>query len=114
MEAKGASTKTFEARKGQALIWCANLLHGGSPQINGAMTRWSQVTHYFFDDCIYYTPAFSDEYLGRLQLRDLVSIVDGSRKRNSYLGEEVVSSAHTASRESRTLAGRLRKWMTSC
>lgn len=31
VEAKGASIKTFEARKGQALIWCANLLHGGEP-----------------------------------------------------------------------------------
>ncbi|QVN16754.1 phytanoyl-CoA dioxygenase family protein [Burkholderia pyrrocinia] len=113
VEAKGAGTKTFEARKGQALIWCANLLHGGSPQINPAMTRWSQVTHYFFDDCVYYTPAFSDEYLGRLQLRDLVNIADGSRKRNSYLGEEVMSPARTAPRESRTLTGMLRKWMSS-
>ncbi|MCW3697123.1 MULTISPECIES: phytanoyl-CoA dioxygenase family protein [Burkholderia] len=112
VEAKGANIRTFEARKGQALIWCANLLHGGSPQINPALSRWSQVTHYFFDDCIYYTPAFSDEYLGRLQLRDLVNIVDGTRKRNSYLGEEVVSPASRA-RASRTLAGRLRKWVRS-
>ncbi|ARF86434.1 phytanoyl-CoA dioxygenase family protein [Burkholderia cenocepacia] len=110
VEAKGASIKTFEARKGQALIWCANLLHGGSPQVDPAMSRWSQVTHYFFDDCVYYTPAFSDEYLGRLQLRNLVSVVDGTRKRNSYLGEEIVSPASGA-HKSRTLTGRLRKWM---
>ncbi|WP_186208719.1 phytanoyl-CoA dioxygenase family protein [Burkholderia gladioli] len=113
VEAKGASTKTFQARKGQALIWCANLLHGGSPQIDPAMTRWSQVTHYFFDDCVYYTPAFSDEYLGRLQLRHLVDITDGSRKSNVYLGEEVVPSTQVAPHEARTLAGRLRKWMHS-
>ncbi|NTX27563.1 phytanoyl-CoA dioxygenase family protein [Burkholderia pyrrocinia] len=112
VEAKGASTKTFEARKGQALIWCANLLHGGSPQINPAMSRWSQVTHYFFDDCVYYTPAFSDEYLGRLQLRDLVNVVDGARKRNSYLGEEIMPPTAGA-RGSRSLTGRLRKWMRS-
>jgi hypothetical protein len=110
VEAKGASIKTFEARKGQALIWCANLLHGGSPQIDPAMSRWSQVTHYFFDDCVYYTPAFSDEYLGRLQLRNLVSVVDGTRKRNSYRGEEIVSPASGA-HKSRILTGRLRKWM---
>ncbi|OXJ17342.1 phytanoyl-CoA dioxygenase [Burkholderia sp. HI2500] len=112
VEAKGADIKTFQARKGQALIWCANLLHGGSHQIDPAMSRWSQVTHYFFDHCVYYTPAFSDEYLGRLQLRNLVSIVDGAQKRNSYLGEEVVPSAAGA-RKSRTLTGRLRKWMGS-
>ncbi|WP_205710473.1 MULTISPECIES: phytanoyl-CoA dioxygenase family protein [Burkholderia] len=112
VEAKGAEIRTFKARKGQALIWCANLLHGGSPQIDPALSRWSQVTHYFFDDCVYYTPAFSDEYLGRLQLRDLVSIVDGTRKRNSYLGDEVVAQA-SGTRDSQTLTGRLRKWVRS-
>jgi hypothetical protein len=83
-------TEHFLARKGQALIWCANLLHGGSVQTNPNLTRWSQVTHYFFDDCVYYTPAFSDEYLGRLALRNLVSIADGAPKPNLYLGEEIL------------------------
>ncbi|EKS9799909.1 phytanoyl-CoA dioxygenase family protein [Burkholderia contaminans] len=109
IEEKGTSAKTFEARKGQALIWCANLLHGGSHQANPNMSRWSQVTHYFFDDCIYYTPAFSDEYLGRLQLRNLVNIVDGARKRNSYLGEEVAAPTLSAKRESKSLMQRVRK-----
>ncbi len=85
----GKVEETFLARKGQALIWCANLLHGGSRQIDNTLTRWSQVTHYFFDDCIYYTPAFSDETLGRLALRELVSIADQSPKPNTYLGETV-------------------------
>jgi Phytanoyl-CoA dioxygenase (PhyH) len=88
--AKGATIETFEARKGQALIWCANLLHGGSPHLDPSQTRWSQVTHYYFDDCVYYTPAFSDEYLGRLALRDLVDIRDGSARKNLYLGEEIL------------------------
>lgn len=86
-EAYGAQEETFLARKGQALIWCANLLHGGSRQENSHLTRWSQVTHYYFDDCLYYTPAFSDESLGRLDLRDLVSISDGLPRVNTYLGE---------------------------
>lgn len=86
-------TQHFLARKGQALIWCANLLHGGSVQTNPNLTRWSQVTHYFFDDCVYYTPAFSDEYLGRLALRNLVSIADGTPKPNLYLGEEILPPA---------------------
>lgn len=85
----------FLARKGQALIWCANLLHGGSVQNNPALTRWSQVTHYYFDDCIYYTPAHSDEYLGRLALRKLVSIADGTAKPNLYLGEEILAPPST-------------------
>ena len=88
-EAHGTQEETFLARKGQALIWCANLLHGGSHQVDPRLTRWSQVTHYYFDDCIYYTPAFSDEALGRLQLRDLVAISDGMPRLNKYLGEIV-------------------------
>jgi hypothetical protein len=38
-----------EIRRGQALIWSANLLHGGSPHRDRALTRRSQVTHYYFD-----------------------------------------------------------------
>jgi len=88
-EAYGTQEETFLAQKGQALIWCANLLHGGSHQSDPRLTRWSQVTHYYFDDCIYYTPAFSDEALGQLQLRDLVAISDGQPRPSKYLGEVV-------------------------
>lgn len=92
-DAHGVQEEVFLPRKGQALIWCANLLHGGSRQTDPRLTRWSQVTHYYFDDCIYYTPAFSDEALGRLQLRDLVAISDGQPRPNSYLGEQVENPA---------------------
>jgi len=33
--------------KGQALIWSANIMHGGAPQTNKELTRHSQVTHYY-------------------------------------------------------------------
>lgn len=88
-EAHGAEEEIFLARKGQALIWCANLLHGGCRQTDPRLTRWSQVTHYYFDDCIYYTPAFSDEAMGRLDLRKLVAVNDGMPRPNTYLGEVV-------------------------
>ena len=86
-EAHGAQEEVFLARKGQALIWCANLLHGGSRQNDLTLTRWSQVTHYYFDDCIYYTPAFSDEALGKLDIRNPVAINDGLIRPGRYLGE---------------------------
>lgn len=92
-QAEGALPEPFLARKGQALIWCANLLHGGSPQNDPRLTRWSQVTHYYFDDCIYYTPAFSDEALGELELRQVTAISDGRPRPNTYLGEHIRSSA---------------------
>lgn len=43
-------------KKGEALIWHANLLHGGAPQKDLTRSRHSQVTHYYFADCKYYTP----------------------------------------------------------
>ena len=89
----GAQREAFHARKGQALIWCANLLHGGSCQNNPTLTRWSQVTHYYFNDCIYYTPAFSDEAVGKLAQRDVTAISDGERRPNLYLGKEVARPA---------------------
>ncbi|MDC8755787.1 phytanoyl-CoA dioxygenase family protein [Erythrobacter sp. sf7] len=88
-EADGKVAEPFLARKGQALIWTANLLHGGIRQTDRTLTRWSQVTHYFFDDCIYYTPAFSDEALGRFALRNVVSVSGRSPKPSTYLGEVV-------------------------
>ncbi|PCI77153.1 MAG: phytanoyl-CoA dioxygenase [SAR86 cluster bacterium] len=43
-------------KKGDVLIWHANLLHGGAPQKDLERSRHSQVTHYYFADCKYYTP----------------------------------------------------------
>lgn len=87
VETSNTKPETFLARKGQALIWAANLLHGGSIQRNPRLTRWSQVTHYYFEDCIYYTPAFSDEALGLFDLRNVVDVETEELRRNSYLGE---------------------------
>ncbi len=46
-------------KKGQSLIWASNLLHGGAPQVDMNRTRNSQVTHYYFENCKYYTPRLS-------------------------------------------------------
>jgi hypothetical protein len=81
--------EVFLARKGQALIWAANLLHGGSPQVDPKLTRWSQVTHYYFEDCIYYTPSFSVEPLGLLDLRTIVDVATGEPKPNRFLGKPI-------------------------
>lgn len=47
-------------RKGEALLWSSNLLHGGAPQRDPNRTRLSQVTHYFFADCRYWKPLLSN------------------------------------------------------
>ncbi len=48
-------------KRGEALIWSANLLHGGSPAKDPARTRNSQVTHFFFEGTRYYTPLMSKD-----------------------------------------------------
>ena len=87
--ATGAQPETFCPIKGQALIWAANLLHGGSPQLDPTRTRWSQVSHYYFADCIYYTPAFSDEAIGELDTRSIENIATRQFEPNRYLGEDL-------------------------
>lgn len=44
----------FFAKKGDVLIWHANLFHGGDIHINKNKTRKSMVFHYFNENCICY------------------------------------------------------------
>lgn len=46
-------------KRGQALIWAANLLHGGAPIRDQSRSRHTQVTHYYFAGCSYHTPLLS-------------------------------------------------------
>ncbi len=78
VEVKGLQPAEFHPKKGQALIWAANLLHGGMPQRDKNKTRWSQVTHYFFEDCACYTPLGSLPYLGSVEYRELIDIATGT------------------------------------
>ena len=112
-EAAGVQSETFLARKGQALIWAANLLHGGSPQHDPRRTRWSQVTHYYFEDCLYYTPSYSDEALGDLAIRrNIVDIATGQPIANTYLGEpyDRTETAAPPMRGALSSAGPARWW----
>ncbi len=58
---KGFDSELGVVRKGEALIWHANLLHGGAPRKDLERSRHSQVTHYFFEGCKYYTPMESSK-----------------------------------------------------
>lgn len=53
-------TYTPKLKKGEALIWAANLLHGAFEIKRKILTRYSQVTHYHFENCeFFYNPNFS-------------------------------------------------------
>lgn len=82
-DAQVAKPQYFHARKGQALIWAANLLRGGDRHRDRNRTRWSQVTHYLFEGCGYYTPLGSDVFRGRIALREPYNILTGKTVPNS-------------------------------
>jgi hypothetical protein len=79
----------FHAKKGQALIWAANLLHGGAAQKDLKRTRWSQVTHYYFEGCTYYTPLGSEPFLGAIHFRNITDITTGKPVPNAINRTEV-------------------------
>ena len=84
IEARGYKRTIFRARKGQALIWLATLLHGGSRHHNPERTRWSQVTHYFFEGCTYLTPLASDAAYGQIHYRQVQNILTGESIPSRY------------------------------
>jgi hypothetical protein len=72
--------------RGQAIVWAANLLHGGSPIRDPKRTRHSQVTHYYFEGCLYYQPQRSDPFLGRIQWLDKRDVRTGQLIPHLYNG----------------------------
>lgn len=90
----GAAPQRFLAQKGQAVIWAANVLHGGSPQHDKNRTRWSQVTHYYFEDCAWYTPMGTDLWLQKAMVREPRNVADGkTTMQGRYLGKAVEPQA---------------------
>jgi hypothetical protein len=59
IQEQGLSPEYGQVKKGEAIIWHANLLHGGAAHKDRTRTRHSQVTHYYFEGCRYFTPIFS-------------------------------------------------------
>lgn len=73
-ERVGGEPVEFHAKKGDALIWTSNVLHGGRPIRQEGSTRWSQVTHYYFEDCVYFQPIYSDALSGRVKLMNIIDL----------------------------------------
>ena len=84
--ARLAGLVALEARAGTALVWAAGLVHGGGPILDPASTRWSQVTHFYFADCVYYAPIFSNLATGDLYLKRVVDVATGEVVPHRYRG----------------------------
>lgn len=87
--ASGLPRRELHLRRGQAVVWAANLLHGGAPIRERDRSRLSQVTHYYFDDCLWFQPLASDPAVGELALKDVVDVRTGRRVPNRYRGRPV-------------------------
>ena len=81
------------------MIWASNLVHGGSPILREGSSRWSQVTHYLFEGCIYYTPMLSNRVTGELALRNtLVDIGSDTLLVHSYNGSKIIGAETSGGR----------------
>jgi ectoine hydroxylase-related dioxygenase (phytanoyl-CoA dioxygenase family) len=88
VERHGLKKQEAFLKRGQAIIWSANLLHGGSPIRQPGRTRHSQVTHYYFQDCVYYSPLWSDLAIGKIYYRNPFNIMTNEPVPASYCNSE--------------------------
>ena len=89
IEDNGLKKVELYVKKGQALIWAANLLHGGSKVLDKNRTRYSQVTHYYFSDCMYYIPLLSDPFISRIHFKEVKNIITEEVVNHIYNGEKI-------------------------
>jgi ectoine hydroxylase-related dioxygenase (phytanoyl-CoA dioxygenase family) len=90
MNVSNYKKEIFLAKKGDALIWSSNIIHGGMPVLRSGSSRCSQVTHYFFEDCYYYTPMLSNMATDELHLRNsLLNIKTKKEIAPSYNGQTI-------------------------
>jgi ectoine hydroxylase-related dioxygenase (phytanoyl-CoA dioxygenase family) len=94
-----AEKEIFLPKKGQALIWAAGLLHGGERIDDPSLSRWSQVTHYFFEECAYYTPMASHRIVGKIAFREPVDLRTGQPVASRYAGRTLAKDFVAACRE---------------
>lgn len=76
-------------KKGQTIIWDANMIHAGSKIIDKNRTRYSQVTHYFFENCSYYAPLFSDIPLKNIYYWEVINILNNQKVKHYYAGKVI-------------------------
>jgi len=71
--------ETLFLKKGQAVVWHANLIHGGSPIVDPMRSRFSQVTHYFKSHSAYFSPIISKRGVLSKSYRVPFDVATGNR-----------------------------------
>ena len=76
LKKKKSKIKQIIIKKGEIIIWDANLLHGALKITDKKLTRKSLVFHYHFDDCKkYYNPIYSLPNINLYAERNLKNLV---------------------------------------
>jgi len=91
IDAHGLQPEYGLLKRGQALIWSANLIHSGARRNDPELTRRSQVTHYYFEDCAYHTPLDYDLEQGTHFIRQPFDISRGKHvlSQRKHLDEQL-------------------------
>jgi hypothetical protein len=89
LDASGLPKVGLEAKKGSVVFWSSGVVHGGGKIERPGSTRFSQVTHYFFENCAYLTPFYSNRMTGDLYLRRIFDVRTGEMVPNRYYGQEI-------------------------
>jgi hypothetical protein len=89
--AHGLERREINVKKGQALVWSANLFHGGAPILDRSRSRNSQVTHYYFSGCYYYTPLLSDVAIGKVSAREVCNLAIRQNAPQHYNGRLILN-----------------------
>ncbi len=95
----GLRKEVIPLRRGQALIWAANVFHGGEPIADATRTRQSQVTHYYFERCLYTQPLWSDLHGGRIMYKKVFDISRNRYATSWYNGRPFRLPLHAHLRE---------------
>lgn len=77
-------------KKGEFLLWSANLLHGGEAIIDSLSTRKSQVTHYHFENVVPWAPMFSNAKAGEYHVPPLNDLRTGELLQKSFFNNKNV------------------------
>ncbi len=89
IKSQGLKKELATVKKGTAIIWAANLLHGGEPIKDPNRSRHSQVTHYFFKDCYYYQPLSSIPELNSIYYRVVYDISKNCFVKPKIMGKNI-------------------------
>jgi len=88
LQRRGLREHWLQCEADHMIIWAANLAHGSINILDVARTRYSQVTHYFFEDCMYYIPAYSNIPVGVTHYKSVTNIITGEKVPHRYFGRQ--------------------------